>query len=71
MGIARGFRPGNNPAVPQLKSKKIKASARGKDIVQREKDGTMARAFDLLAGLPGDLATHKHKKDRPQGRKGM
>ncbi len=43
---------------------------RGDEIVLREKDGTMERAFDLLAGLPEDLAVAR-AKDRPQKRKGL
>jgi len=39
--------------------------------VLREKDGTMVRAFDLLAGLPDDIAAVGREKDRPQKRKGL
>jgi hypothetical protein len=31
----------------------------------------MVRAFDLLAGLPDDLAHIRQGKDRPQKRKGQ
>jgi hypothetical protein len=37
----------------------------------REKDGTLVRAFDLLAGLPDDLSLAGREKDRPQKRKGL
>jgi hypothetical protein len=40
---------------------------RGKEIVLREKDGAMARAFDLLAELPDDLEV-EHRNERPQKR---
>ena len=36
-----------------------------------EKDGTMVRAFDLLASLPEDLVIAGRKKDHPQKRKGL
>jgi len=39
--------------------------------VLREKDGTMIRAFNLLAGLPGDLELAGREKDQPQKRKGL
>ena len=60
MGTARVFRSGNSQAVRlpkqfRLKSKEVEIFRRGDEIVLREKDGTMVRAFDLLAGLPDDL----------------
>ena len=75
MGTARVFRSGNSQAVRlpkqfRLKSKEVEIFRRGDEIVLREKDGTMERAFDLLAGLPEDLAVAR-AKDRPQKRKGL
>jgi len=75
MGTAKVFRSGNSQAVRlpkqfRLKSKEVEIFRRGKEIVLREKDGTMARAFDLLAGLPDDLVVERGK-DRPQKRKGL
>ena len=69
MGTAKVFRSGNSQAVRlpkqfRLKSKEVEIFRRGKEIVLREKDGTMARAFDLLAGLPDDLEVER-EKDRP------
>jgi antitoxin VapB len=74
-GYARVFRSGNSQAVRlpkqfRLKSKEVEVFRRGKEIVLRETDGTMARAFDLLAGLPDDLEV-EHGNDRPQKRKGL
>ena len=43
----------------------------GDEIILREKDGTMARAFDLLAGLPDDLDLAGREKDPPQKREGL
>jgi len=76
MGTARVFRSGNSQAVRlpkqfRLKSKEVEIFRRGDEIVLREKDGTMVRAFDLLADLPDDLVVVARKKDQPQKRKGL
>jgi antitoxin VapB len=76
MGTARVFRSGNSQAVRlpkqfRLKSKEVEIFRRGDEIVLREKNGTMVRAFDLLAGLPDDLETIRREDDRPQKRKGL
>jgi antitoxin VapB len=75
MGTARVFQSGNSQAVRlpkqfRLKSKEVEIFRRGDEIVLREKDGTMVRAFDLLAGLPDDLEVVGRQKDQPQKRKG-
>ncbi len=72
MGTARVFRSGNSQAVRlpkqfRLRSKEVEIFRRGDEIVLREKDGDMVRAFDLLAGLPDEVA---REKDQPQKRKG-
>jgi antitoxin VapB len=54
-----------------LKSKEVEIFRRGDEIVLREKNGTMVRAFDLLASLPGDLVIAGREKDHPQKRKGL
>jgi antitoxin VapB len=76
MATARVFRSGNSQAVRlpkqfRLKSKEVEIFRRGDEIVLREKDGTMVRAFDLLASLPDDLELVGRKNDRPQKRKGL
>ena len=76
MGTARVFRSGNSQAVRlpkqfRLKSKEVEIFRRGDEIVLREKDGTMTRAFDLLASLPNDLELVGREKDPPQKRKGQ
>jgi len=76
MGTARVFRSGNSQAVRlpkqfRLKSKEVEIFRRGDEIVLREKDGNMVRAFDLLAGLPEDFAVVARAKDQPQKRKGL
>lgn len=76
MGTARVFRSGNGQAVRlpkqfRLKSEEVEIFRRGDEIVLREKDGTMVRAFDLLAGLPDDVELAGREKDWPQKRKGL
>ena len=76
MGTARVFRSGNSQAVRlpkqfRLNSKEVEIFRRGDEIVLREKDGAMVRAFDLLANLPGDIVLTGREKDRPQRRKGL
>jgi len=76
MGTARVFRSGNSQAVRlpkefRLKSKEVEIYRRGKEIVLREKDGSMTQAFDLLAGLPEDIEIIDRKKDKPQRRRGL
>ena len=75
MGTAKVFRSGNSQAVRlpkqfRLKSKEVEIFRRGDEIVLREKDGTMVRAFDLLAGLPDDFEVVGRDQDEPQKRKG-
>ena len=76
MAIAKVFRSGNSQAVRmpkkfRLKSKEVDIYRRGEEIVLRERDGSMLRAFDLLAGLPKDIRIRNRKKDLPQKRKGL
>ena len=76
MATARVFRSGNSQAVRlpkkfRLQSGEVEIFRRGDEIILREKDGTMARAFDLLAGLPDDLDLAGREKDSPQKRKGL
>jgi antitoxin VapB len=76
MGTARVFRSGNSQAVRlpkqfRLKSKEVEIFRRGDEIVLREKDANLARAFDLLAGLPEDVAAVRSENDLPQKRKGL
>lgn len=76
MGTARVFRSGNSQAVRlpkqfRLKSKEVEIFRRGDEIVLREKHGNIARAFELLAGLPEDVDLVGREKDRPQKRRGL
>jgi antitoxin VapB len=76
MSTARVFRSGNSQAVRlpkqfRLKSKEVEIFRRGNDIILREKEGNMVRAFELLAGLPEDLRLANRQKDQPQKRRGL
>jgi len=76
VGTARVFRSGNSQAVRlpkqfRVKSKEVEIFRRGKEIVLREKDDDMVRAFDLLASLPDDLTLAGREDDVPQSRKGL
>jgi antitoxin VapB len=75
MGTARVFRSGNSQAVRlpkqfRFKSKEVEIFRRGNEIVLREKDDDLVRAFDLLASLPQDLDLGE-RNDPPQTRKGL
>ncbi len=76
MRTARVFRSGNSQAVRlpkefRLQTGEVEIFRRGREIVLREKPESMARAFDLLAGLPEDFSLSRRNKDRPQRRKGL
>lgn len=76
MDTARVFRSGNSQAVRlpkqfRLKTKEVEIFRRGDEIVLRERDGDMVRAFELLAGLPEDIELAHREKDRPQKRRGL
>ncbi|MBL6749715.1 MAG: AbrB/MazE/SpoVT family DNA-binding domain-containing protein [Nevskia sp.] len=76
MTTARVFKSGNSQAVRLPKQFRIAAAEveifrRGDEIVLREKAGGMARAFELIAGLPDDFFAEGRKDPRPQRRKGL
>ena len=76
MATAKVFKSGNSQAVRlpkafRVKSKELEISRRGDEIVLRERKGTIAQAFDLLAALPADLTLARRGKDKPQKRKGL
>jgi antitoxin VapB len=76
MATAKVFKSGNSQAVRlpkafRVTSKEVEISRRGDEIVLRERRGTMARAYDLLAALPADLKIEGRGKDKPQKRKGL
>ncbi|HEY3975079.1 MAG TPA: type II toxin-antitoxin system VapB family antitoxin [Candidatus Sulfotelmatobacter sp.] len=77
MGTARVFKSGNSQAVRlpkefRFKSEEVEIFRRGKEIVLREKSNDMARAFELIAGLPEDVLRAAAEDDGPpQKRKGL
>ena len=76
MSTARVFRSGNSQAVRlpkqfRFKGKEVEIFRRGNEVVLREKDATLARAFELLASLPDDLTLDGREKDWPQSRRGL
>jgi len=46
-------------------------SSFGDEIVLREKDRNLARAFELLAALPDDVELVGRENDQPQKRRGL
>src|SRR5436305_10594289 len=62
MKTAKVFRSGNSQAVRlpkefRLKSKEVEVFRRGNELVLREKDADLSRAFELIASLPIDFTT--------------
>lgn len=76
MGTARVFRSGNSQAVRlpkefRFKGKEVEIFRRGQEIVLREKEATLGRAFELLASLPDDFDLPGRSKELPEKRKGL
>jgi len=76
MAIAKVFRSGNSQAVRlpkefRFQTREVEIFRRGQEVVLREKDKTLARAFELIAGLPDDFDIPGRRKDHPQKRKGL
>lgn len=76
MNTARVFRSGNSQAVRlpkefRLKSGEVEIFRRGKEIVLREREPNLERAFEIIADLPADFEVPDRDLDRPQKRKGL
>ena len=76
MATARVFRSGNSQAVRlprefQVKSKELEIFRRGEEIVLREKQKGLGRAFEIIANLPDDFLSEGRKDTPPQKRKGL
>lgn len=76
MSTARVFKSGNSQAVRlpkqfRFRSQEVEIFRRGREIVLREKEDNMARAFELIASMPNDLTPVDRDKDLPQKRKGL
>ena len=76
MTTAKVFRSGNSQAVRlpkefRFKGKDVEIFRRGDEVVLREKDRSLARAFHLLASLPDDFDLAGRENERPEKRKGL
>jgi len=76
VSTARVFRSGNSQAVRlpkqfRFKGKEVEIFRRGNEVVLREKEDNIVRAFELIAGLPEDFDIPDRHKDFPQRRKGL
>jgi antitoxin VapB len=76
MATARVFRSGNSQAVRlpkefRLKSTEVEIFRRGDEIVLREKAQGLARAFEILAGLPADFLPEGRGDTPPQKREDL
>jgi antitoxin VapB len=76
MATAKVFRSGNSQAVRlpkqfRVASKEVEIFRRGDEIVLREKSKGLARAFDILAGLPDDVLAEVRHDTPPQKRDGL
>lgn len=75
MATAKMFRSRNSQAVQlpkefEVKSKELEVCRRGEEIILRQKNGAVLRAFELLASLPNDLTIADRNNDPPQKRNG-
>lgn len=76
MATAKVFRSGNSQAlrIPKefaFKTEEVEIFRRGDEIVLREQKAPMARAFELLAGMPEDFFPETRNDPPPQKRKGL
>ena len=76
MATARVFKSGNSQAVRlpkqfRVNSREVEIFRQGDTIVLREKPQGMARAFEILAGLPDDALSRRRRDRPPQSRKGL
>lgn len=76
MASAKVFKSGNSQAlrIPKefaLKGPEVEIFRRGDELVVREKRAGMARAFELLAGMPDDFFPEGRSDSPPQKRKGL
>jgi antitoxin VapB len=74
MATARVFKSGNSQAVRlpkefRLRGKDVEIFRRGDELVLREKQKGLGRAFDIIANLPIDIeAIEELKKELPEER---
>ena len=76
MRVAKVFRSDNSQAVRlpkefRFKGKEVEIFRRGNEVVLREKETSLVRAFELLASLPDDFDLTGREKELPEKRKGL
>jgi len=75
MAIARVFKSGNSQAIRlpkefRVEGPEVEIFRRGREIVLRELEANVARAFDLLCALPDDFLPDR-AQELPQVRDGL
>ncbi len=75
MTTARVFKSGNSQAIRlpkefRVEGQEVEIFRRGREIVLREPENNMARAFELLASLPDDFLADRGDVP-PQTRDGL
>ena len=75
MAVARVFKSGNSQAVRlpkqfRLRGAEVDIFRRGDEIVLRERQQGLERAFELLTELPDDILSER-RDEKPQSRKGL
>ena len=76
MATAKVFMSGNSQALRlpkqfRLNGPEVEIFRRGEEIVVREKQRGMARAFEILTALPDDMFKGDRHDPPPQKRKGL
>jgi antitoxin VapB len=76
MATARVFKSGNSQAVRlpkqfRLNGPDVEIYRRGDEIVLRETQPGMARAFEMLSKLPADMFADDRDDPPPQTREGL
>ena len=76
MASAKVFRSGNSQAVRiprefQFHSDEVEIARRGDEIVLRERPGSLAEAFELLAGLSDDFFRGGRRQPKPDKRSSL
>ncbi len=73
---ARVFKSGNSQAVRlpkefRLNGPEVDIFRRGDEIVLRERQRGMGRAFEILANLPEDMFADERVDEPPENREGL
>ena len=73
MPTARVFQSGNSQAVRlpkefRFNSQEVEIYRRGDEVILRERKGSAAEIFDILASFPGDFMTDGRNDAPPQKR---